>query len=85
MRSRFSTRSLKRFLLEQLPSRPLTARIFFDLPAIKYGRAVRDITLTFKNGEVTDYSAGKNEELLASMVEGRPVPVGGVTGGRCHA
>jgi len=26
-------------------------KIFSDLPAIKYGREVRDITLTFKNGE----------------------------------
>ncbi len=43
--------------------------IFFDLPAIYQGREVRDISLKFENGEVVDFSASKNEELLKSMID----------------
>lgn len=43
-------------------------RIFFDLPAIKYGKEVRDMRLTFENGEIVDYSASKNEDLLGAMI-----------------
>lgn len=43
-------------------------RIFFDLPAIKYGKEVRDVRLTFRNGEIVDYSASKNEDLLEAMI-----------------
>lgn len=43
--------------------------IYFDLPSIYQGREVRGITLKFKNGEVVDFSALKNEDLLKSMIE----------------
>lgn len=41
---------------------------YFDLPAIAYGREVTDIRLRFEGGEIVDFSAGKNEALLRSMV-----------------
>lgn len=43
--------------------------VFFDLPAIKYGKEVQGIRLKFKDGEVVDYSAEKNEDLLDSMIQ----------------
>ena len=42
--------------------------VFFDLPAIKYGQEVLDVRLTFENGEIVEYSAGKNEGLLEAMI-----------------
>jgi aminopeptidase len=44
-------------------------KIFFDLPAIRHGKEVQDIKLTFEKGEITDYSASKNEDLLRAMIE----------------
>jgi aminopeptidase len=43
--------------------------IFFDLPAVVYGKAVEGVKLTFARGEVVEYSAGRNEALLKSMIE----------------
>jgi len=43
--------------------------IFFDLPAVVYGKEVEGIRLRFERGEVVDYSARRNEELLKSMIE----------------
>jgi len=43
-------------------------KIFFDLPAIRYGKEVQDIKLTFEKGEIVDYSASKNEDLLRAMI-----------------
>jgi aminopeptidase len=42
--------------------------VFFDLPAVTYGKEVLGIKLTFENGEIVDYSASKNEELLEAMI-----------------
>lgn len=42
--------------------------IFFDLPAVTYGKEVLGIRLTFENGKIMDYSASKNEELLEAMI-----------------
>ncbi|MDQ1280959.1 MAG: Aminopeptidase [Thermoproteota archaeon] len=43
-------------------------KIYFNFPGIVYGREVRDIRLRFEKGEVVDYSANKNEELLKTML-----------------
>lgn len=43
--------------------------IYFDLPAIKYGQEVEGITLHFEKGEVVDFSAERNEDLLRNMIE----------------
>ncbi|MCW4038230.1 MAG: aminopeptidase, partial [Candidatus Bathyarchaeota archaeon] len=43
--------------------------IFFDLPAVVYGKAVEGVKLIFEKGEVVEYSAGRNEALLKSMIE----------------
>jgi aminopeptidase len=44
-------------------------KIFFDLPAVRYGKEVQDIRLEFEKGRITDYSAGKNVDLLKAMIE----------------
>ncbi|MFH0749102.1 MAG: aminopeptidase [Candidatus Bathyarchaeota archaeon] len=43
-------------------------KIYFDFPGIVYGREVRDIRLWFEKGEVVDYSASKNQDLLQTML-----------------
>ena len=43
--------------------------VFFDFPAISYGQEVQDVKLSFRRGEVVDYSAGKNEALLKNMID----------------
>ena len=43
-------------------------KVYFDFPGIVYGREVRDIRLRFEKGEVVDYSASKNEDLLKTML-----------------
>jgi len=42
--------------------------ILFDLPAIRYGKEVQGIRLKFAKGEIIDYSATKNEDLLGAMI-----------------
>lgn len=44
-------------------------KILFDLPSIRYGREVEGIRLNFEKGEVVDYSAEKNVEMLKRMIE----------------
>jgi aminopeptidase len=43
--------------------------IYFDFPAIRYGKEVLGVRLKFHRGELVGYSAEKNEGLLKSMVE----------------
>ncbi len=43
--------------------------VFFDLPAVRYGKEVQGVRLKFKDGEVVDYSAEKNKGLLESMIQ----------------
>ncbi len=43
--------------------------IFFDLPAVVYGKTVEGVTLTFRRGEVVEHAARRNEGLLTSMIE----------------
>jgi aminopeptidase len=47
----------------------LNGWIKFEYPAIKLGREVADIYLKFKNGEVVEYDASKNKEVLKSILE----------------
>jgi len=44
-------------------------KIYFDLPAIRYGKEVQDIHLELEEGQVVDFSAEKNEDLLKAMLE----------------
>jgi len=46
----------------------LNGKIKFDFPAIKDGKEVRDIELTFKKGKVIDAKASKNEDFLKKML-----------------
>lgn len=46
-----------------------SGKIHFDLPSVIYGKEATDIRLTFDKGVIVDYSAGKNESLLKSMIE----------------
>jgi aminopeptidase len=43
--------------------------IFFDLPAVIYGKEVEGIRLQFQKGEIVNYSAHRNEKLLKNMIE----------------
>ncbi len=43
--------------------------VYFDVPSVAYGKEVRDIWLRFEDGEIADSSAGKNEDLLKTMIE----------------
>ncbi|MFA6088611.1 MAG: aminopeptidase [Candidatus Woesearchaeota archaeon] len=49
-------------------------KIVFDFPSVYDGVEVSDVVLVFKNGEVVDYSCGKNHKFLSTML--------GVKGGR---
>jgi aminopeptidase len=42
--------------------------IFFDLPAVRYGKDVKDIRLKFERGKIVDCSASKNEDFLKTMI-----------------
>ena len=46
----------------------VNGEVFFDLPAIRYGKEVTGIRLKFEKGEIVDYSATKNEDLLRAMI-----------------
>ena len=46
----------------------LNGKIKFDFPAIKDGKEVTDIELTFKNGKVIEAKATKNEDFLKEML-----------------
>jgi len=42
--------------------------IYFDLPAIRYGKEIRDVWLKLESGVIADYSASKNEDFLKTMI-----------------
>lgn len=46
--------------------------ITYSYPACYAGREVENVKLTFKDGLVTDFSAGKNFEFLKAMLESDP-------------
>ncbi|GAA0651089.1 aminopeptidase [Salarchaeum japonicum] len=43
--------------------------VLFDVPMTINGKRVRDVRLTFEDGEVVDYSAAQNEEVIREVVE----------------
>jgi len=43
--------------------------VFFDVPMTLQGRRVRDVWLSFEDGEVVDFSAGANEDVLADLLD----------------
>jgi aminopeptidase len=43
--------------------------VLFDLPVQQRGRVVEDAHLVFEDGEVVDYSAGRNEDALAGILD----------------
>ncbi|USZ72237.1 aminopeptidase [Natronosalvus halobius] len=43
--------------------------VLFDKPLMAYGREVTGVQLIFSKGEVVDYSAGKNQDLLEAVLE----------------
>ena len=43
--------------------------VLFDKPVIRDGREIADAYLEFEDGSVVDYQAGKNEELLGTILE----------------
>jgi aminopeptidase len=43
--------------------------VFFDVPMTISGKRVRDVTLTFEDGEVVDFEAAQNEEAIAEVLE----------------
>ncbi len=46
----------------------LNGKIKFDFPAIRNGKEVLDIELTFKDGKVIEAKASKNEDFLKEML-----------------
>ena len=42
--------------------------IYFPYPTIRDGKTITGIRLTYKDGEVTDFSAEKNQEFLETML-----------------
>jgi len=42
--------------------------VLFDKPLYHQGREITDVFLRFEGGEVTDHSAGKNEDLLSEVL-----------------
>jgi aminopeptidase len=43
--------------------------VLFDVPMTLNGKRVRDVHLTFEDGEVVDYTAGQNEAVLTEIIE----------------
>lgn len=46
--------------------------VHFDKPLMAQDREVQDVRLTFENGEVVEFSATKNEEVLAAVLNTDP-------------
>jgi len=46
----------------------LNGKIKFDFPAVRSGKEVTDVELTFKDGKVINASASKNEDFLREML-----------------
>jgi aminopeptidase len=47
----------------------VNGKIRFSFPVVAYGREIRDIRLTFKDGVVTDASAASEEEFLIKTLD----------------
>jgi aminopeptidase len=43
--------------------------VLFDMPLMSQGREVKGVELTFEDGEVVEYSAEKNEDVLATALD----------------
>jgi len=43
--------------------------VLFDVPMTIRGKRVRDVRLTFEDGEVVDYSAAENETIVGDILE----------------
>ncbi|WP_121821131.1 aminopeptidase [Halostella salina] len=43
--------------------------VTFDMPVMRNGREVEGASLRFEDGEVVDHSAGKNEDVLTSILD----------------
>lgn len=43
--------------------------VLFDVPMTINGKRLRDVSLTFEDGEVVDFSAGANEDELETILE----------------
>ena len=43
--------------------------VFFDVPMTIYGSALRDVHLRFEDGEVVDWSAAENEDVLEEVIQ----------------
>jgi aminopeptidase len=43
--------------------------VHFDVPMTIHGKRVRDVHLTFKDGEVVDFFAGENQDVLAEILD----------------
>jgi len=43
--------------------------VLFDMPLIAQGREIQDVYLEFEDGEVVDYSAGKNEDVFSAVLD----------------
>jgi aminopeptidase len=43
--------------------------VHFDLPLYRQGREVQDARLTFEQGKVIEFSAGRNEDVLAGVFD----------------
>ncbi|MFC6989680.1 aminopeptidase [Haloplanus sp. GCM10025708] len=49
---------------------PSTAEeVYFDVPMTIQGKRVRDVRLTFEDGEVVDHSAGTNEDVVDDVLD----------------
>ena len=47
----------------------LEGTVHFDMPLYRYGREIEDVRLRFENGNVVSHSAGRNEDLLESILD----------------
>ncbi|MCG1001862.1 MULTISPECIES: aminopeptidase [Halobacterium] len=43
--------------------------VFFDVPMTIHGERVQDVHLTFEDGEVVDYSAAQNEQVVGEILD----------------
>jgi aminopeptidase len=43
--------------------------VYFDVPMTIRGERVQDVHLTFEDGEVVDYSAGQNEDVVGDILD----------------
>ncbi|WP_436926937.1 aminopeptidase [Halosimplex amylolyticum] len=46
--------------------------VLFDMPLITQGREVEDVRLVFEGGEVVEFEAAKNEDVLAAVLDTDP-------------